>query len=176
MRATIFTYSTIIVAHATIICYVLIMGKKLGLDQHTAWATFITRHAKVFRLIEKELENKEGLLPLHLYDVLLPLKKSPDNRMRLNELAEETVTSKSALSRAVDKLEKLQYLKKEKDAEDGRGQWATITSKGLKALETTWPHYEAAIHKHFGQYLTSDDAKKLTEIIRKLPFSSNYFT
>lgn len=144
------------------------MGKRLGSDQHTAWYMFITRHSKVFRLIEKELEDKEGLLPLHLYDVLLPLKKSPDRRLRLSELAEEIVTSRSALSRSVEKLAKLGFLKKEKAMEDGRGQWAEITDKGLKALTATWPSYEAAIQEHFGQFLTADDSKKLTEILKKL--------
>lgn len=144
------------------------MGKRLGPDQHTAWYTLLTRHSKAFRLIEKELEDKQGLLPLHFYDVLLPLKKAPDRRLRLSELAEEIVTSRSALSRSVEKLAKLGLLKKTKAMEDGRGQWAEITDKGLKALAATWPSYEAAIQEHFGRFLTVDDSKKLTEILKKL--------
>lgn len=156
------------IAHATIFLYRLIMGKKLGLDQHRAWAIFITRHSKVFGRIEKSLENRKGLLPLHLYDVLLALKNTPNQKLRLSEIADQIVTSRSALSRSVEKLDKLGLLKKTKAQEDGRGQFAEITQKGLKAMSDTWPHYESAIQEHFGQHLNNEEAKSLIEILKKL--------
>lgn len=144
------------------------MRQKLGTDQHQAWAILITKHSRVFRAIERELENKTGLLPLHFYDVLLALKNSPHRKLRLSEIADAIVTSRSALSRSVEKLAKLGLLKKEKDQIDGRGQYAEITQKGLSALAATWPFYEAAIQEHFGQHLTQDDSKQLVKILHKL--------
>ena len=144
------------------------MGKKLGPDQHKAWAYFITRHSKVFGRIERALEDKEGLLPLHLYDILLALKNASNKKLRLSDISDQIVTSRSALSRSVDKLELLDLLKKEKAPEDGRGQFAEITAKGLKALSETWPHYEAAIQEYFGRHLNSNDSRKMIEILNKL--------
>lgn len=157
----------IIVARATKFSYCIFMRKKLGPAQHKAWAYLITRHSKIFGRIERALESNKALLPLHHYDVLLALKNSSDKKLRLIDVAEEIVTSKSALSRSVEKLEKLGFLIKEKSPDDGRSQFAAITPKGLKALADTWPHYEAAIEEYFGRFLTAQEAKQLTEIMHK---------
>lgn len=146
------------------------MEQKLGVKQHKAWAYLITRQAKLITQIEKDLLRVPGILPLHLYDVLLSLKNSNAGRLRFTDIANEIVTSKSALSRSIEKLEALQMITREKAEDDGRGQFAIITKKGLSALALTWPYYENAIHKYFGSKLTSKEADLLVQILKKFDF------
>lgn len=144
------------------------MRKSLGPEQHKAWAYFITRHSKVFSRIERDLEGKSGILPLHQYDILLALKNADEGKLRLSEIADAIVTSRSALSRSVEKLEKLGLLVKEKVLDDGRGQFAKLTAAGRRALANTWPAYEQAIEEHFGQFLKNDDCRALIAILKNL--------
>lgn len=62
----------------------------------------------------------------------------PEKRLRLNEIADLIITSRSALTRSVEKLEKAGLIKKYKCKEDGRGLYATITTKGHRLLKEAW--------------------------------------
>lgn len=146
------------------------MSNKLGPEQHKAWAIFITRHSKVFNRIEEAVARQKNSLALHLYDVLLALKNTPKQRLRLSEIADRIVTSRSALSRSVQKLEKMGYLEREKCEDDGRGQFAVLTHTGLKVLNLTWPHYETAIQENFGISFTAAEAKELSRLLLKLKY------
>jgi len=145
------------------------MEKKLGSEQLKAWEAFITRQSLVLGQIEKALENEPKALPLHLYDVLLVLRHAPQGKMRLSDIADRIVTSRSALTRSVEKLEKMEFLTKEKAKEDGRGLYAEITTTGKAAQKETWLLYREAIQSFFGKYLTVADAKQVTEILLKIP-------
>ncbi|MEK2645988.1 MarR family winged helix-turn-helix transcriptional regulator [Bdellovibrio sp. BCCA] len=147
------------------------MDDKNSANQLKAWEMLISRHSLVLRKIEKDLEQRKGVLPLHWYDVLLVLYRSPEQRLRLSEIADRIVTSRSALTRSVEKLEQEGLLTKEVCAEDKRGQYAHITSAGKKALKETWVYYKAAIEEHFGQYFTNTEAKEFQRLLEKLPSS-----
>ncbi len=110
----------------------------------------------------------DGVLPYHWYDVLFVLNSSREKRLRLGDLAESIVTSKSALTRSIDKMSEAGLIKKVQCKEDRRVQYATVTAKGHSALKKSWPHYRSAVYELFGQYLSNEDAKDLSRILMKL--------
>jgi DNA-binding MarR family transcriptional regulator len=144
------------------------MRTKLGLSQLRAWGSFIVSHARVYNEIERRMARAEGVLPYHWYDVLFVLNTSKDKRMRMSELASLIVTSKSALTRSVDKMIDQGLMKKVPCKADGRVLYATMTAKGHAALRKSWPVYRAHVHELFGQYLSSEDARELMRILMKL--------
>lgn len=144
------------------------MSKSLEFSQFKAWEVFITRHSKIIRSIEKHLEQHKEAIPLHWYDILFVLSRSQDRMRRMSDIADMTITSRSALTRAVDKLVDEGYVKKHKCDKDGRGLYAALTPEGLKALKRTWPLYKKAIHEHFGKHLSTTDAKTLIRILSPL--------
>lgn len=145
------------------------MKKKLGLSQLKAWESFIIRQSVVIKSIEKDLENQKDALPLHWYDVLLVINHSKNKKLRLNEIADKIVTSRSALTRSVEKLAKKGLLTKEKCGDDKRGQFASITESGKQALKKTWVYYRQAIQSHFGYFFNSTEAKNLERLLNKIP-------
>ena len=147
------------------------MSQDLSLHHLKAWEMFITRQPSVLRNIEQALAKEKSALPLHWYDVLLVLNRAPKKRMRLSEIADRIVTSRSALTRSVDKLESKGYLKKETAPEDQRGQYALITEKGREAVKETWAFYREALRENFGQHLSEKEAETLEKLLRKLPAS-----
>ena len=105
---------------------------------------------------------------MHEYDVLLTISRSPEQRIRYSQLVEQTVYTKSGISRVSKRLEQRGHLERVRCEEDRRGAYAQLTTKGKKALAETWTSYSAAILEFFEPALNQQDAKDLIRITEKL--------
>jgi DNA-binding MarR family transcriptional regulator len=122
-------------------------------DGILAWSAFLRAHAAVVRRIEADLVVK-ARLPLGWYDVLLELNAAPGRRMRMQELGEAAVLSRSRVSRIVDELGAAGLAERQPNPEDRRSSYATITDEGRKVLRRAAPVYLAAVREHFVADLT----------------------
>lgn len=86
-------------------------------------------HAELTKALDAELAREHDL-PLSSYEVLLYLNDSPEGRMRMSELADSVLLSRSGLTRLVDRLERQGLLKRERCESDARGWFAEITPAG----------------------------------------------
>lgn len=132
-----------------------------------AWRLFITVHAKLITHIDARLAEA-GQIPLHWYDVLIELYEAPERKLRMHELAEKVVLSRSGLTRLVDRLEREGYLRRELDANDRRGFYAILTEKGVEALRSAWPIYREGIVQYFGVYVNENEAEFLVRIFSQI--------
>jgi DNA-binding MarR family transcriptional regulator len=112
------------------------------------WRAFLNAHAVLIQRIESDLKA-HGLPPLGWYDVLWPLQRAEDRRLRMNELAQEVVLSRTGLVRLVDRVEAAGLLRREPVPEDGRGSYVAITKKGTATLRRMWPVYRRHIQNDF---------------------------
>jgi DNA-binding MarR family transcriptional regulator len=112
------------------------------------WRAFLNAHAVLIERIERDL-RAEGLPPLSWYDVLWPLYRAEGQRLRINELADEVVLSRTGLVRLVDRLEANGLIRREPVPEDGRGSYAVITDEGAATLRRMWPVYRRHIREDF---------------------------
>lgn len=119
------------------------------------------------RLIERELAEAKQL-PLSSYDVLLTLLEAPDHRLRMHEIADAVVLSRSGLTRLIDRLEAQGLLVRERSGSDRRGAYAVLTSKGLTALRQAWPTYAKGIQQHFLSQLSDAEVRTLTEALERV--------
>ncbi len=133
----------------------------------TAWRNFITAHARLIDQIDRELVVAE-CIPLHWYDVLVELAEAPERRLRMHELADKVVLSRSGLTRLVDRLENAGLLARQADPSDRRGSFAVLTDKGREALRQSWPVYAHGIREHFATLISPGEAQTLTEIFTRL--------
>ena len=78
--------------------------ERLSQQQLAVWRAFLKAHALVVERIDHDLVATERL-PLSSYDVLIELYEAPEQRLRMHELAERVVLSRSGLTRLVDRLE-----------------------------------------------------------------------
>ncbi len=134
--------------HAHIPRYTPDMAKRLPEDDLETWRAFLNAHAAVIGRIETDLAA-EGLPPLGWYDVLWALYRSPKRRLRMGELAEHVVLSRTGMTRLVDRIEAAGCLRREAVADDRRGAYATITPAGVRLLRQMWPVYERAVAEEF---------------------------
>jgi DNA-binding MarR family transcriptional regulator len=132
-----------------------------------AWRTFLRAHAAVIARIERDL-HRRGLTPLTWYDVLIELVYAPDNRLRLNELADAVALSRSGLTRLVDRLEQAGLLRREPHPHDRRGAYAVLTEAGWEAVASTRPAYLRDIAAFFASHLTDDDVQVLSAALQRV--------
>ena len=135
--------------------------------QLAAWRNFITAHANLIDLIDRELTIADRL-PLHWYDVLIELVEAPENRLRLSELAHKVVLSRSGLTRLVDKLEIAGYLRRQAAPDDRRGAFAVLTDKGKDAVRKSWPVYTKGISKYFASNISQAEARTLRDVFARI--------
>ena len=137
------------------------MTKEHLSEEHlAAWRAFLKAHATIINLIERDLAEAKRP-PLSTYDVLIELYEASEHRLRMHELAERVVLSRSGLTRLVDRLEAEGLLIRDRCGTDRRGAYAVITEKGISALQQTWPIYARGIAEYFAQWLTLEEAKLL---------------
>ncbi len=98
-----------------------------------AWAAVLRAHAAVLRRLEHEMQV-ERQLPLSWYDVLLSLSRAPRSGLRMQDLAEAVVLSRTRVSRVVDEMEKVELVRRERHPTDGRSTVVSMTRKGRMAF------------------------------------------
>jgi DNA-binding MarR family transcriptional regulator len=129
------------------------------------WRGFLNAHAILVQRIEQDLKS-HGLPPLGWYDVLWPLQRAEGKRLRINELAQEVVLSRTGLVRLVDRIEAAGLLRREPVPEDGRGSYAVITKEGAATLRRMWPVYRRHIQQDFLDPLGGDAGRVRTALER----------
>ena len=143
------------------------MEQPPGDRQLAAWRELLTAHALVVEQIDRELAAA-AVVPLTWYDVLVELHQALDGRLRMNELADAVLLSRSGLSRLVDRLERAGLLGREACPDDGRGAFAVITVAGENALREAWPVYARGIARHVGRHLSDDEATAIAGSLARI--------
>lgn len=135
--------------------------------QLTAWRTFLEAHARTTELLAQELKEAEGIA-LTWYDVLVQLSEADDHRLRMQELAERVLLSKSGLTRLIDRMERHQLVDRRTCPSDRRGTFAELTPDGLAMLRQAAPTHLRGVREHFADLLDDDEAAALTELLGRI--------
>lgn len=128
-----------------------------------AWAVLLTAHATLVERVEAALAAA-GLPALAWYDALWELEKA-GGRLRMRELAQRVVLSKSNLSRLADRLEGADLVERADAADDGRGYDLVLTRAGRAMRRRMWPLYEAQIEALFSRHVTAEEARVVAEAL-----------
>jgi DNA-binding MarR family transcriptional regulator len=132
-----------------------------------AWRTFLRAHAQVIRRLEHDLVA-EHELPLASYDVLVQLSEAPDRRLRMTELADRIMLSRSGLTRLVDRLQREGLVERQACPSDARGTLAVLTDAGRARLREAWPtHLAGVVDRVVGRFST-DELRTLANLLGRL--------
>lgn len=148
------------------------MSSKLSKSHNLAWRKFLVAHVMLIEQIERDLAQAE-LPPLSWYDVLFALSEAPEQKLRLHELAQAVLLSRSNLTRLVDRLEVAGLIQREQCPIDRRGAFAVITDEGVKMLDRMWAVYGSAIEQYFARHLDATEVKFLIKILNRLTITTD---
>jgi DNA-binding MarR family transcriptional regulator len=104
-------------------------------------------------------------VPLSWYDVLLELNAAPERRLRMSELGQRAVLSRTRVSRVVDELVTAGLAERQPDESDRRSSFAALTPRGREALRDAWPAYREAIKRRLGAGLTPAQCRDLAALL-----------
>jgi len=131
-----------------------------------AWRLYFESALALIDVLDAALEGDAGI-PLRWYDALVHLEETPDG-LRMNELAERILYSKSGFTRVVDRLEDAGLVQRVRPENDRRSILVVLTDQGRTTMEQARRHHRHAIEQHFSQHLSDSDIKALTRALEKL--------
>ena len=136
-------------------------------DTHAeAWIGLLETHRKLTRALDHELEASYGL-SLSGLEILGRLAASPERRLRLSVLAEETGLSLSRVSRIVDILERRDLVRRRPCPADARAVNAHLTKAGLDLAREAQAAHHAAVQARFFDLLSPAEIAVLSEVFTR---------
>jgi DNA-binding MarR family transcriptional regulator len=132
-----------------------------------AWGGFLRAHRALVAELDEELKREHDL-PLTSYDVLVQLENAPDHQLRMSELAEAVLLSRSGLTRLVERLERKGLLERRECQDDARGAFAVLTDAGAESLREARRTHLAGVRELFLRRFDENELRRLDDAWRRL--------
>jgi DNA-binding MarR family transcriptional regulator len=137
----------------------------LSADEQRAWRAYIQSSKVLFDALDRQLQ-RDADMPHAYYEILVALSEADDRSMRMSELAERTLSSRSRLSHAVARLEERGWVVRDECPTDRRGQIARLTDLGFRTLAEAAPGHVEAVRHYLIDVLTPEQLEQLDAISR----------
>ena len=138
--------------------------QQLTPDEQRAWRTFLHASTRLLVQLDDEIRNAHNER-LTDFDVLSNLSEAPGGVLRMSELAQQTLFSRSRLTYTVGNLEHRGLVARKPDQQDGRGVVAALTAKGRNLHRKLAVTHVAGIRRHFLDRMTADEQTDLTNAL-----------
>jgi DNA-binding MarR family transcriptional regulator len=133
-------------------------------EQQRAWRAWLTVAELLPRALDAQLQRDAGLSHA-AYVVLAMLSESPTRSRRMSDLARRANQSQSRLSHTVARLEERGWVRRERSADDGRGNLAVLTDAGWEVVRAVAPGHVAAVRSAMFDPLTPDQTVALGDML-----------
>jgi len=144
----------------------LLEGEVPGRRGFEAWRSLLRAHATLMRRLDTDLERETGLA-LADFDVLAQLAEA-NGELRMTELADRALISRSGMSRRVARLVDEGLLRRERAGTDARGVVVTLTDAGIARLRETAPVHARGISELFVAQLDDQELAVLERALNKV--------
>lgn len=134
----------------------------LDQDEMAAWRGFVVASNLLNRRLERQLKEDSGLSHQQ-YEILVHLSAAPGDSLRMTELADKLVTSKSGLTYQVTQLERAGLVARRSCPSDVRGVFAELTDQGREMLRQAAPGHVALVRELLIDVLTREQLAALAE-------------
>ena len=131
--------------------------------QQRAWRAYIQSTNTLWDALDRQLQRESGINHAY-YEILVTLSEAPDRQLRMSELADTLLSSRSRLSHAVARLEERGWVERVACPTDRRGQLAQLTDTGFAALVEAAPKHVGAVRAMLVDALTAEQLEQLRTI------------
>jgi DNA-binding MarR family transcriptional regulator len=136
-------------------------------EEQEAWRAYLGSSRLLVQALDRQLTDEAGLSFVE-YDVLVVLSEAPGHRMRMRDLADATLTTRSGTTRTVTRLEHAGWVRRVECPEDRRGTEAELTAAGLAKLSAAAPGHVAAVRTHLFDLITARQVAHLRTISSRM--------
>jgi DNA-binding MarR family transcriptional regulator len=134
----------------------------LSAQEQRTWRAYLAAHRLLAHQLDRELQ--EFGLSLNDYEILVNLSESPEHRMRMSDLADASIQSRSRLSHQISRMEAAGMVVREDCVDDRRGTYAVLTGHGWETIQRVAPDHVASVRRHFIDRMTPEQVAALEEI------------
>ncbi len=131
------------------------------------WRIFLSANVQLMERLDHELQQRSSL-NLTDFEILSVLSESPDNRLRMSDLARQVLVSRSRLTYRVDRLAEVDFVSREECEDDRRGLWAIITDVGSEALESAKAGHFVDIDTWFFDLMSEEEQPILEGVMTRI--------
>ena len=135
----------------------------LEADQQAAWRAYLDGTRMLFAELDRQLETDAGI-SLTDYELLVRLSEAPGHRMRMRDLAQATLATRSGVTRAVTRAQRAGWVRRVECKDDRRGMNAELTQDGLAKLAASAPGHVKAVRRNLIDLLDDVQLEQLRRI------------
>ncbi|MEB3069922.1 MarR family winged helix-turn-helix transcriptional regulator [[Mycobacterium] vasticus] len=143
------------------------LAASLSGPQSQAWGAYIESSVRLETRLDELLRERTGLTLID-YHLLMLLAGAPEHRMRMSELADRMVFSRSRITYQIDSMTKRGLTVRESAPDDRRGYRTVLTAEGLRALQEAMPQHAASVRALFLDDLDAGEIACVERIFGRL--------
>ncbi|MFI5495420.1 MarR family winged helix-turn-helix transcriptional regulator [Actinoplanes sp. NPDC051859] len=142
------------------------VGTQYDDPRFTAFGLFAEAYTGLINRFGAQLEQHH--LSSVEFEVLIRLARSPENRLRMTDLAGQTALSTSGVTRVVDRMDRDGLIRREACPSDRRSSYAVVTAAGLARLDEVLPGHLELMQRWFIGQLSAEQLTAFTESLRTI--------
>jgi DNA-binding MarR family transcriptional regulator len=142
-------------------------GRWLSEAEQRAWRAYLDGNQQLLDQLNRYLQREDDLT-LAEYRILVLLSESPSRSLRMSELADGVLSSRSRLTHQIRRMEEQGMVRRVSCADDGRGVLAELTDTGMRRLRAAAPGHVADVRRHFIDLMTPEQLAVITEVFEKV--------
>ena len=133
----------------------------------STWRLVLETYSALMRLFAEEMW-RDFDLTLDQYDVLAHLAEAPDQRLRMSELADSLVLSRSWLTRRIDRMEEAGLVRRIPAGDDARSTFTTLTPKGRRLFEHAVAAHRKSVKRNFLDQLFPEEDESIRAAFERI--------
>ncbi len=140
------------------------MAAGISPEEFRAYAALIASSTLLQRAVEKNLREQADLTQVQ-FEILMNLSNAGDAGIRMAQLADALIVSRSGLSYQVAQLESRDWITRQRSTDDERGVVARITPEGERMRQRVFAGHTQIVRSAF---LDAIEPRELATIIAVL--------
>jgi DNA-binding MarR family transcriptional regulator len=131
---------------------------------YDAWRGVLFAASRTLQAAEPELIAQAGF-PLTWLDVLAQLHDAGDDGLRMQELEQRSLFTRSGLTRLVDRIESAGLVRREAVVGDRRGVRVVLTAEGKARHDAAFADHNEVIQRVFGDRLSETQLRAVADAL-----------
>ena len=131
---------------------------------YDAWRGVLFATSRTLQVAEPDLIAKAGF-PLTWLDVLAQLYDAGEAGLRMQELEQRSLFTRSGLTRLVDRIEAAGLVRREAVPGDRRGVQVVLTAEGRRRHDAAFLEHNELIQREFGGRLSDEQLRAVAEAL-----------
>ena len=135
--------------------------------EQNAWGGFLGAYARINRIVEEDLQEHSRITHVE-FEILLRLSWDENHRVRIQDLAAQSLLTRSGVSRVIERLEKAGLVTREEASEDRRGAYAILTEAGVERYRTAVQAHMAFVRQNFLGLFNDEELRQMSAFWKRV--------